>query len=260
MEYPTCGCPVPPNRTTTLPYWLVNVPPNQRPKKCPDYLRDLSDKDRFIIATRDEDFHELSWHEVKQLVARKDFAALKRRPSQLRLYRWFVYMLKEEYGSVFNFILQKRLKWQRDLAPDSSTPLECEDDYAVLYNDCPYGIDGRIVHLVVWTKVSFASDAATGELTSEAQGQIEAFVRKRFLVNMEKPERVLWFKNPPALRSVHAIDHFHIMLFEPDATFLEQVTKGDVAQQITPGKSYGNGFEGPYAGVDAHSEDSERTF
>ena len=37
-----------------------------------------------------------------------------------------VYMLKEEYGSVFNFILQKRLKWQRDLAPDSSTPLECE--------------------------------------------------------------------------------------------------------------------------------------
>ena len=87
------------------------------------------------------------------------------------------------------------------------------DDYAVLYNDCPYGIDGRIVHLVVWTKVSFASDAATGELTSEAQGQIEAFVRKRFLVNMEKPERVLWFKNPPALRSVHAIDHFQYVIF-----------------------------------------------
>jgi len=39
---------------------------------------------------------------------------------------------------------------------------------------------------------------------------------------------VIWFKNWAALKSVHALEHFHVMLFEPDAAFVERITGGDV--------------------------------
>lgn len=37
----------------------------------------------------------------------------------------------------------------------------------------------------------------------------------------------MWFKNPPSLKSVHAVEHFHVMLFNPDPDFVQQVTNGD---------------------------------
>jgi hypothetical protein len=108
-----------------------------------------------------------------------------------------------------------------------------QDDYKILLNDWPYGIDARIVHLVVWTKFELPSQPVTredpdGDLTSEIRKQIESFVEKTF-VEVCGEENVIWFKNWTSLRSIHAIEHFHVMLFDPDPRFVGEITGGDVA-------------------------------
>lgn len=39
--------------------------------------------------------------------------------------------------------------------------------------------------------------------------------------------KVIWFKNWAALKSIHAVEHFHVMLYDPDEQFVKEVTKGD---------------------------------
>lgn len=43
-------------------------------------------------------------------------------------------------------------------------------------------------------------------------------------------DQVMWFKNWAALKSIHAVEHFHVMLFNPDPEFIREVTNGDVPQ------------------------------
>jgi hypothetical protein len=52
-----------------LPFWLVNVPRDQWPPECPDFLRDISDKDKSIIGTLDEHYTLLTWDEVREIVS-----------------------------------------------------------------------------------------------------------------------------------------------------------------------------------------------
>lgn len=49
-------------------YWLANVPQDQWSKECPDFLTDISERDRQIVGTLDKDFCRLTWPEVKQAV------------------------------------------------------------------------------------------------------------------------------------------------------------------------------------------------
>lgn len=44
------------------------------------------------------------------------------------------------------------------------------------------------------------------------------------------PWQVLWFKNWAALKSIHAVEHFHVMMYDPDPEFIREVTNGDVPQ------------------------------
>jgi hypothetical protein len=39
---------------------------------------------------------------------------------------------------------------------------------------------------------------------------------------------VIWFRNWQSLKSVHAVEHFHVMLHHPDEAFLKEITQGDV--------------------------------
>lgn len=45
----------------------------------------------------------------------------------------------------------------------------------------------------------------------------------------EEEENVVWFLNWASLKSIHAVEHFHVLLYEPDEEFVERVTRGDVA-------------------------------
>ncbi|KAI0863644.1 hypothetical protein F4860DRAFT_45043 [Xylaria cubensis] len=209
-----------------LPYWQVNVPEDERTEDCPEFLRALSAKDKGIISTPDEEYHVNTWPEVQKLILDNRLELFQRVPSELRKYLDYNWKLKQEYGSVMNFILTQRLHWDLPITPKGK-PFECEEDIKILWNDWPYGLDKRIVHLVVWTKFDLKEDPATGDLTEEARAEINAYVLKTFGSRVPS-DHYIWFKNWRSLKSVQAVEHFHVMLFDPDPAFIDEVTNGDV--------------------------------
>ncbi len=56
----------------------------------------------------------------------------------------------------------------------------CSADMKIIYNDWPYGIDEKIVHLVVWTKFDLEDDPATDDLTPRMRKEINRFVDETF--------------------------------------------------------------------------------
>ena len=162
-----------------LPFWQVNVAEHLRTPDCPDFLRNVDDHDRDIISTPDSDYEIDSWPVVQHKVAQNRLELFQRVPSELRRYLAFTWKLKQDYGSVMTFILTQRLNWTLPITPRGQ-PFELDDDTKVLRNDWPYGIDKRIVHLVVWTKFALEEDPATGDLTDAARAEIDAYVRRTF--------------------------------------------------------------------------------
>jgi hypothetical protein len=65
----------------------------------------------------------------------------------------------------------------------------CQDDVKILFNDWPYGIDEKIVHLVVWTKFELEEDPATGDLTDETRTVMEDYVQRTFCTKLD-PDQV----------------------------------------------------------------------
>lgn len=52
-----------------LPFWKVNVPQEQWPSECPDFLKNISEKDQWLIGTPDEKYTILTWPEVREIVS-----------------------------------------------------------------------------------------------------------------------------------------------------------------------------------------------
>lgn len=115
----------------------------------------------------------------------------------------------------------------------------CETaDIKILYNDWPYGIDTDIVHLVVWVKFELEDDAMTGDLTTKQRQQIDEYVDKTFCSRVQ-PENVIWFRNWASLKSISAVEHFHVMLNHPPKAFLDEITQGDMPmmEKLSSGKA-----------------------
>lgn len=210
---------------TTLPWWQVNVPEDLRTDECPDFLEECGEKDRGIIGTPDSEYRPYGWEEVKNIIKTNRIDKFVRKPSELRRYRHYTWELVRNYGSIMDFVLKERLKWD-DLTPRGS-PFTNPEDIKILHNDWPYGVDERIVHLVVWTKFELEDDPATDDLTPEARQMIDDYVEKTFRSRVNA-EQVIWFKNWKSLKSVHAVEHFHVMLYDPDLAFIEEITHCDV--------------------------------
>lgn len=163
----------------SLPYWHVNVPENERTEECPEFLSTLNAKDRGHIGTPDSQYRVSTWPEVQNIVAENRLEDFRRVPSELRRYLEYNWGLKRDYGSVMNFVLSQRLHWEMPMKPRGKS-FEFDDDVKILWNDWPYGIDEKIVHLVVWTKFELDEDPVTGDLTDEARAAIAEYVRKTF--------------------------------------------------------------------------------
>lgn len=113
------------------------------------------------------------------------------------------------------------------------------DDYKILYNDWPYGLEQKIVHLVIWTKFDLEDDPVTDDLTLKARQEIDEFVETMFHPRVPR-DRVIWFKNWRSLKSIHAVEHFHVMLYDPDMEFIREITNDDIplavkVQMVTEG-------------------------
>ncbi|KAE8444597.1 hypothetical protein EG329_014428 [Mollisiaceae sp. DMI_Dod_QoI] len=209
----------------------------------PPYLQNLSPKDALILSTPASHFTPLSWPTVLKIISSNQLQEFQRRPSDLRRYLLFLWEVRREFGSVMEFILSERLGWCKEDLSISSKGEEFggreegerkgkgmfanEGDVKILWNDWPYGLDERIVHLVVWTKFELEEDVRTGDLRGSVRGEIEGFVERVFGRRVGG-ENVIWFKNWKSLKSVHAVEHFHVMLFDPDPEFVKEVTHGDV--------------------------------
>ncbi|KAM5449868.1 hypothetical protein MaudCBS49596_004630 [Microsporum audouinii] len=210
-----------------LPYWLVNVPQDRWPSKCPDYLCNLPEKSINTLSTPDNEYVRQDWDLVKQIIASNRIDLFRRVPSDLRRYLEYTSYIVSKYGSVMNFVVRERLHWENNMTPRGSRPFENPADHRILYNDWPYGVEEGIIHLVVWTKFTFEDDPVADDLTPYARKEIDDFVESTFRSRVPA-EKVIWFRNWKSLKSVHAVEHFHVMLYRPDMEFIHQVTDGDV--------------------------------
>ncbi|KAK1782072.1 hypothetical protein QBC45DRAFT_319633 [Copromyces sp. CBS 386.78] len=227
------------------PYWQINAPPSSpyhpshpsfSPEcRCPPFLVKtlLSPKDLATISTPNHVYKRDTWPEVVQRVRENKLADFQRTPADMWRYLEFCWGIKQSYkGGVKEFILRERLKWDDGKKKKKKKGFYegCEErggDVSILWNDWPYGIDERIVHLVVWTKFELEDDPATGDLTEKARGEIDEYVRRTFGGRVPG-ENIIWFKNWAHIKSVKAVEHFHVMLFDPDPEFVKEITKGDV--------------------------------
>jgi hypothetical protein len=239
-----------PTSLSTL-WWNTNLPPAEQTPVCPSYLIYAThhQKERSNLATPDALFTRKTWPEVRSLIAANRLDQFTRVPSELRQYRKWTEGIVREYGSMMRFVLEERLGWKEGgeiglegRFGEKGTPVysvfivyldewlltippTSTANWKILRNDWPYGLDTRIVHLVVWTKFSFPSDPLTDDLVPASRAEIEGFVRQTFSrVCGEK--NVVWFRNWGELKSVRAIEHFHVLIFEPPVGFVERVTGG----------------------------------
>lgn len=216
---------------TPLPYWQVNVPPQEREESCPDFLRNISERDQKIISTLQNDYKLQTWDELKADVAANRLDIFQRTPMDLRRYLAFNYGLVKQYGSLLNFIREVRLQWPTPVVasghpPFSEAGIEA-GDVKVLPNDWPYGIEPGVLHLVVWLKFELEEAGDLGDLSVKARNEIDEYVDKYFVERCGR-ENVLWFRNWAKLKSVHAVEHFHVMLRNPDPAFVKEITKNDL--------------------------------
>ncbi|EEQ87499.1 hypothetical protein RJZ56_007026 [Blastomyces dermatitidis] len=183
----------------------------------------LTDVDRQVLSQTDEMFIHHDWDEIKRIIASNNLEAFRRKPSELKRYIAWTTNIKARYGTITNYILQERLKWQLDgsvpLASQCRNPVPFADpsDYRILRNDWPYGVSPELTHIVIWLKNSIPVREDNGDLTDESRTLINDFVNRTFVARLEKlfpdaDDRVLWFKNWTALQSVRSLEHVHVVV------------------------------------------------
>ncbi|OKL62987.1 hypothetical protein UA08_01785 [Talaromyces atroroseus] len=194
----------------------------------------LTEVDRLVLAQTDEEFVHHDWEDLKAIIARNDLGALRRTPSDLKRYIVWTNDTKATYGSITNYICQKRLKWSSPDPSSSSssspsatslslsgsnspaapqlpeipyrnaTPFADPSDYRVLRNDWPYGLTPDITHVVVWSKTPIATKPENGDVTDESRAFIEGFVDRTFVQRLQK-EPGFEQMNKDAIRREHVL-------------------------------------------------------
>ncbi|KAI9734241.1 MAG: hypothetical protein M1834_002345 [Cirrosporium novae-zelandiae] len=261
MATVTDNLPVP---AKLAPYWEVNVPKGESVEECPEYLRNLSDRDIAILSKEDKDYRHNDWAETKLMIYTKRYDMFHRVPSDLRRYLKFKYDVMKKYGSVENYMIKERLHWENDLKPKGKVAFAEPSDYKIIINDWPYGLAEKIVHLTVWTKFKLTINPDTlipDDLSPQVKRVIDRFVAKTFPStapkkdtpilrdvakmpkswgcgrNLAQPTNnepiskrgdVAWFRNWGEIQSVKGPDHFHVLLNDPDLEFVKKITNNDV--------------------------------
>ena len=202
---------------------------------------------------RNDETSHLSWEELTDIIGTKNFhfsvfpplpnwipihylarnelSKIQRERTCLSQYRQWAAEIREQYGSMTDYLLSNRLpkSWGRPpFSPALSRPFEDPSDFRVLLNDWPYGLDSNITHIIVWSRTPIATQFADGDMTSSGRSSIEAFVQRYFVDRLpgRSRDQVLWFRNYGELRSVGAIEHFHVLVRDVDAHIVQAWTEG----------------------------------
>jgi hypothetical protein len=182
----------PPPPGTKLEYWQLNLPSDKIPSECPVYLQNISDKDKKVLSTRDADFPIMTWPIIRAAIDTNALDRFARLPSDLRRYIEYNHHTKVRYTTVGDFILREKLGWPEDFAALGAW-FEDPRDWSVQWNDWPYGIEERIVHLCVWTKFPLPNDREKGDISDETRQVVEVFVDSTFGTRVPKQNVSLGF-------------------------------------------------------------------
>ena len=136
-------------------------------------------------------FARITWTELREIITSGELGRLTRTPQDLRAYEaWKRGIEAGEYGSVTTYMLEERLKW-------SLSSEQSDKQHKLLVNDFPYAFESGIQHLVFWTKTSLPDN-------------LEALLHHLF-PRIDRSD-IQYFINPPALKSIGTLEHFHILL------------------------------------------------
>ncbi|KAF2398058.1 hypothetical protein EJ06DRAFT_532421 [Trichodelitschia bisporula] len=187
-----------------------------------------TDREKKILSQTDEEYHFLTWDDLKSIIANNDLDLLTRLPSQLCAYMEWGAAMKQEYGSMTNHLLKTRLHWE-PLPPASPsdppvfnvrdpTPFRHRDDYLILRNNWPYGLAPGIKHLVIWLKPRLPVDEEIGAITEEGRKMVEDFLAREVIAKLgiKGQDRILWFKNWTVRQSIRGVEHVHLLLRDVD--------------------------------------------
>lgn len=130
---------------------------------------DVLKRDIAILSQEPHEIKDLSWADVQDIVAKMDLSRFTRRPSDLRNYLRWKYVIERDYSvvdettgerisGVVMYLLIVRLKgcWgnKLPLSADGRTLFQdVAKDIRILSNDFPYALEKGIVHVVVWSRV-----------------------------------------------------------------------------------------------------------
>jgi hypothetical protein len=152
------------------------------------------------------------WTELVRIIKDDDIAHLARSESQQREYEIFRYYLKRHYQSIVDFVLctkfgvPKRWNaqtelWQRashhDDEDDCNKNGENSEKMVLVPNDFPYSMQPGIIHYILWKRTKIAPtdiEVATDELKKQLSA-----------------EDIVYWVNPPNLKSLPEIDHVHFL-------------------------------------------------
>ncbi|EJC98832.1 uncharacterized protein FOMMEDRAFT_95368 [Fomitiporia mediterranea MF3/22] len=120
---------------------------------------------------------KFTWWQLKLFINSGDLGLLKRDKKLQERYREWSLRIKEEYGSIVDYLLNYRLQWGR---PDRLSLLPSQLDYveiplcelpedapipeyftadtpssliSIIQNDWPYSVPLEVEHSVIWTKI-----------------------------------------------------------------------------------------------------------
>lgn len=226
----------------------------------------LTDTDRATLAMTDEDFICDTWEDLKKAIGISvlfaplsasilglrtnwiyielgDLSTLPRKPSILRGYISFVHATKLKYGSIANFLVQRRLRWTTSadgqVVAKNPAPFADRSDWTILLNDWPYGLTSDISHLVVWLKTRLAVNPEDGSMTPGSRALVKDFVDRTFVQRLKEEgaagDNVLHFKNVTKLQSVEVLEHVHVLVRGVRKQLLDEWTDGDVPMYLAVG-------------------------
>ncbi|BFZ53481.1 hypothetical protein PYCC9005_000505 [Savitreella phatthalungensis] len=154
--------------------------------------------------------------------------------------------------AVAAFVIVRRLRWHgpigvggqgrgfvkmpRNALDREATPTTTTHEYAILPNDFPYTFDHRdhITHLVVWVRGAPHADVPDDAGGDRVDGQdwLEWFAHKYVLGSVDgvagdRERRCCVFANPPGLKSIAEVDHFHVLVRGLTSTQIAAVVVSD---------------------------------
>ncbi|KAJ2350976.1 hypothetical protein IWW50_005662 [Coemansia erecta] len=140
---------------------------------------------------------EFTWLEVKQLVAANRLELLGRTTPKELAYRQDMDEIRQQYGSVTNYIVQVKLA---DFIADA------REQFLMIPNDYPYALPSNTRHYIIWSKAELTAGTVPDP-------EVEALFSKRLDAQVGSGGyEWVWFVNPPHLQSIPEVVHGHLII------------------------------------------------